>query len=144
MRGGHANRATFQDYNESVLHTATIPNIVSNLQNPFDMSNFAFIHGDWCGIPGGGVLKGPFDLILSSETIYNPSSYSPLCQIIHDTLAADGTALIAAKEYYFGSDLGGCVSDFEDTVNSSGFVCERVWKSADSGLDRVILRIRFK
>jgi hypothetical protein len=144
VRTGRANHATFQDYNESVLHTVTIPNIVSNLHNPSGMSNFAFVHGDWCGIPGNDVLKGSFDLILSSETIYNPASYSPLCQIIRDALAPDGMALIAAKEYYFGSDLGGCVSDFEDTVISFGFACERVWKSADSGLNRVILKIRFK
>lgn len=144
VKSGHANRATFQDYNESVLRTVTIPNLASNLQYPSSMSTFAFIHGDWCGIPGSDALKGPFDLILSSETIYNPSSYSPLCQIIHDVLALDGIALIAAKEYYFGSDLGGCISDFESTAISFGFVCERVWQSSDSGLNRVILQLRFK
>ena len=144
MKAGHANRATFQDYNESVLQTVTIPNLISNLQNPPDMSNIAFIHGDWHGIPGSDVLKGPFDLILSSETIYNPSSYSPLCQIIHDSLSPDGMTLIAAKEYYFGGDLGGCMSDFEGTARSFGFACERVWKSTGGGLNRVILSIRLK
>ena len=145
IREGRAKRVTFQDYNESVLRTTTIPNIVSNVQGiATEMSNFTFMHGDWHAISVGYTLKESFDLILSSETIYNPSSYLPLCRIIRDTLAKDGIALIAAKEYYFGSTLGGCMAGFEGAATSFGFSCERVWQSSDNGLNRVILKIQFK
>ena len=142
MRERGASRSTFQDYNEFVLRTVTIPNIVCSIGEMPELTNLTFIHGDWHAISCDNVLKGPFDLILSSETIYHPSSYSSLCQIIHDNFVRDGVALIAAKEYYFGNTLGGCMAGFEDVAMSFGLDCERVWQSCDNGLNRIILEIQ--
>jgi len=43
-----------------------------------------------------------YDLILTSETLYNVQSHLKLYQIIEKHLKPTGMALIASKTYYFG------------------------------------------
>ena len=62
--------------------------------------------------------SGPFELILSSETIYSLESTARLWRLLAVHLAPGGVALIAAKSYYFG--VGGSVAAFQALVAAEG------------------------
>lgn len=131
----------FQDYNEHVLRSVTLPNLLGNVQSAAPC-NYSFFCGDWDGLEG--LLLDSCDLLLSSETIYHPSSYSKISRIIASCLAPTGTALVAAKEYYFGNTLGGGLHEFAAHIVAGGELsCRRVWQSS-GGLLRGILEIRRK
>lgn len=131
----------FQDYNEHVLRSATLPNLLGNVQSAIPY-NYSFFCGDWEGLEG--LLSDSCDLLLSSETIYHPSSYSKLSRIITSCLAPTGTALVAAKEYYFGNTLGGGLHEFGAHIVAEGKLSvKRVWQSS-GGLSRGIFEIRRK
>lgn len=69
-----------------------------------------------------------FDVILSSETIYNPSNYKKICNIIKELLQSDGIAYIAAKSIYFG--VGGSTKEFSDYIlNDHVLQCEVCWST---------------
>ncbi|CAG8503927.1 16951_t:CDS:2, partial [Racocetra fulgida] len=88
----------FQDYNEDVLKLVTIPNILINtvLRPQSDeiseldieeetnclnqLKNSRFFKGDW------NELNEKYDIILSSETIYNLSSIPKLYNVIKHAL----------------------------------------------------------
>jgi len=50
-----------------------------------------------------------FDYILASETLYSPAAETMMLSLIKNHLAPGGTALLAARTFYFG--VGGGVSD---------------------------------
>ncbi|KAJ1953951.1 Histidine protein methyltransferase 1, partial [Linderina pennispora] len=108
-----------------------------------------FVSGDWSymqeAIESHG-RQNTFDLILTSETIYDTASYRKLHDLIAASLAkasqANGRppmALVAAKSIYFG--LTGSVLSFKKYVQARGvFVAETVWQSGGS-MNREILRL---
>jgi predicted nicotinamide N-methyase len=113
MRGAHV---TFQDFNIQVLRYSTFPNAVLNMDDKVksDFANGLFEHcvsigdynaefwaGDWKALATEWSEK-QFDLILSSETIYDSSSYSSFTKLVDQCLRLGGILLIAAKYQYFG------------------------------------------
>lgn len=74
----------------------------------------------------GGGCSGPFDLLLSSETIYSPEAAGRLWHLVRSHLAPGGTALVAAKSYYFG--VGGSVAAFQTLVTGEG-APEFTWRA---------------
>lgn len=115
---------TFHDYNEEVVDYFTLANILLNLKNQGMAvqevkrqvsSRVTLSSGDWSNFHP----SESFDLILSSETIYNQDYYPKLVSVIERCLspslgekkenlnnvnkeATNAVALIAAKTYYFG------------------------------------------
>ncbi|OMJ20312.1 Histidine protein methyltransferase 1 [Smittium culicis] len=92
-----------------------------------------------------------YDLILTSETIYDTESQISLYNCIHSLLrkpdnnlspsAFKPAAFVAAKSVYFG--LSGSVLSFIDLVNSKNhFKVTRVWNS-QSGIQRDILKLEW-
>ncbi|KAJ2610726.1 hypothetical protein H4S08_003479 [Coemansia sp. RSA 1365] len=115
-----------------------------------------FISGDWAKIESTMRNQGrehAFDLILTSETIYDTTSYKKLHDLLACMLArpvsnssADDfsvpAVLVAAKSIYFG--LTGSVLTFVQYVQKCGiFHIESVWQSRDS-MSREILRMTWK
>ena len=84
-----------------------------------------------------------YDLILTSETIYNPKNYHKLADFFVKHLATDGYILLGAKGYYFG--VGGSVVEFKKMLVEKypNLVCETVWTN-DKGVKREILKIKLK
>lgn len=89
-----------------------------------------------------------YDLILASETIYDPNSYKSHSDIFMELLHEDGHALVACKTMYFG--CGGDTLSFKSFIENqekliSGvsyrFQVSTVWESP-SGLNRQILQVR--
>ncbi|XP_064647973.1 histidine protein methyltransferase 1 homolog isoform X2 [Lineus longissimus] len=132
---------TFTDYNKEVLEKVTIPNTILNIEDPenSDLSSVSsrcqFLAGDWSYVQEQ--LDQRFDVILTSETIYNPANYKKLYNIMEKLLKDSGKIFIAAKTYYFG--VGGGTRDFEDMVKNLGEFSIKIVKLFEEGVQREIL-----
>ena len=83
--------------NSEVLEYFTIANLLLNIQNEeINKDRFDFYYGDWESF--GDCLKskpaafgnGLFDVILTSETIYNPESQRKLIKVFSSCLKPEG------------------------------------------------------
>lgn len=130
------DRVDFHDFNEPVIKYFTLANVQENC--PDLLGRCSFYSGDWADFD----VPYQYDLIVTSETIYNPSSYPKIARILHRFLrVGTGFCLLAAKNYYFG--CGGSILDFCQYLREryeSSFVCTSVWKTAE-GVPRQVVRI---
>ncbi|KAG9081450.1 hypothetical protein FRC06_005551 [Ceratobasidium sp. 370] len=106
-----------------------------------------FFSGPWDKFHTHSVLSDTdsYDLILTSETIYQLTSLPPLVRLLRDATGAGGqnVCLVAAKLVYFG--VGGGIKEFERALGEDGVKgrVESVWDHRD-GVGRSILRVRFE
>ncbi|XP_006872719.1 PREDICTED: histidine protein methyltransferase 1 homolog [Chrysochloris asiatica] len=161
-----AKEIHFQDYNSLVIDEVTVPNVVANStleeeendrNEPImkrgrksklaqELFKCRFFSGEWsefCGL----VLSSekPFvkyDLILTSETIYNPDYYSSLHQTFLKLLDKNGRVLLASKAHYFG--VGGGVHLFQKFVEERNVFETRTLEIIDEGLKRILIELTFK
>ena len=139
----------FQDYNSEVLKLFTIPNVVLNLnagsssidisKNPSVLGNVQgckFLSGDW---DSARSLLEPalFDVILTSETIYNIEAQKSLYELMKFSIKPSGVAFVAAKSYYFG--VGGGTDQFAEVVNEDGAFDISTVTTSSEGVKREIL-----
>ena len=120
----------FADFNDFVLHHATIPNAQANVcglrcENGVALDEVAtaralversvFAGGDWMGLSymlTNGKIRIPqqkdeggnrLDLILAAETTYTPASCEDTAYLMLKHLKMDvGVGLVATKRFYFG------------------------------------------
>lgn len=130
----------FQDYNRQVLELVTIPNAFDNI-NEKVYAKCRFMAGDWSTVLDH-LEECRYDIILTSETIYNTEGYQNLIKIFKRSLKNDGIVLVAAKTCYFG--LGGGTRQFEASLEADGTFESRVVFVTDSGVQREILELRRK
>ncbi|XP_008494003.1 histidine protein methyltransferase 1 homolog [Calypte anna] len=169
---GEAAKVHFQDYNSTVIEEITLPSLVANCTEcskmgsgdnrktgtppskrpkkvkclPDALTKCRFFSGEWSEVSqlllssNKGFSK--YDLILTSETIYNPDYYSAL----HDTLAQlldkNGRVYLASKIHYFG--VGGGIHLFEKFVEERNVFRSSIVKTIDKGLKRCIMEMVFK
>jgi len=132
----------FNDYNEDVINEVTVPNMLLNV--PTDAPETRFFSGDWKDLESKILEKEvkneeqKFDLILTSETIYNVENQKKLISIFRNYTKVGGEILVAAKSFYFG--VGGGVRQFEGLAKKSGLNVTTV-KKYEEGVTREILRI---
>ncbi|XP_071944900.1 histidine protein methyltransferase 1 homolog [Antedon mediterranea] len=147
----------FQDYNSEVLERLTVPNVIMNQQNRDDQKGVKnkkenqikqscrYFIGDWSDMTD--VLKtnnipNKYDVILTSETIYNVSYYERLHDLFSASLKPAGCVYVAAKTHYFG--VGGGTRVFEEfVIKKQMFNISCCWKN-NEGLQREILKLEFK
>jgi len=67
-------------------------------------------------LPTISISDEKFDVILTSETIYNPDNYEILHDVILKLLAPHGVCYLAGKSVYFG--VGGSMWAFREFVQS--------------------------
>jgi len=140
-----ANFVYFQDYNSEVIDVFTLPTVNASLKdNTIANANerVKFISGDWDAVACEIKEKEQFELILSSETIYNIEYYPKIRDFLSDLLAPKGKALFAAKTHYFG--VGGGTFDFVNFITDTGLFDIEVVKKIDEGLTREILQVTKK
>ncbi|XP_060682502.1 histidine protein methyltransferase 1 homolog [Hemiscyllium ocellatum] len=149
----------FQDYNGSVIEGVTLPNVALNEEEeeeeerpakrrraqgpePRPLSRCRFFSGDWSrfGDVHGGSFK--YDLVLSSETLYNPDSYGELHDALSSLLSQDGLVYLATKSHYFG--VGGGIHLFESFVKQKEVFDIQTVKVIDDGLQRCIATLSFR
>lgn len=100
-----------------------------------------FYAGDWAKFIDATKDDTKYDLILTSETIYNAENYGKLLNVFKTKLKSDGIALVAAKTYYFG--VGGGCRDFEKLIkDDSDFQSEVVFVVSEN-IRREILQVKF-
>ena len=139
------NSIIFQDLNQQVLKEITSKNVYINNINNY---NIRYISGDWqCPKLLKLIPANSFNLILSSETIYNYQSSINLLQLIKYSINKDNPkamALIAAKRYYFGLD--GSVNTFLTLVQQDKTLISQIVYTFDDGKSNIrdIIQITFK
>ncbi|XP_048510916.1 histidine protein methyltransferase 1 homolog isoform X3 [Athalia rosae] len=133
---GSAN-VHFQDYNAEVIKSITIPNVILNIGDKKRVrEQCAFFSGDWESF--SELESQKYDIILTSETIYNPDNQQKLYNVFKSKLKKNGMVYVAGKVYYFG--VGGGMRQFEELVSSEKkFFTETVWRSEEgSNLQYVV------
>ena len=80
-----------------------------------------------------------YDLILTSETIYEEVNYYKLLSIFDQLLEQNGLILLAAKIHYFG--VGGGLRSFEKSLPESKWTFRTVFENSDS-VKREIIEIK--
>ncbi|CAH4027278.1 unnamed protein product [Pieris brassicae] len=134
---------TFQDYNKEVLENITIPNVLLNIEDEnsreSEIQKCNFFCGDWKAFNDFLSNDEKYDVILTSETIYNLNNYDKLINLFEQRLSNNGVIYVAAKTYYFG--VGGGTRQFEKVIeNSATLTSEIVWKTT-CGIQREIIKI---
>lgn len=140
---------TFQDFNPEVLEYSTLPNTVLNT-NKSKLSRIPevchYLYGDWedirkkyyCDVESAK----KYDVILTSETIYEKSNQKKLLELMKCALKPNGTIYLAAKIHYFG--VGGGIVEFETLINlDKSFEIISVHKIT-GGVERQILVMKFR
>lgn len=114
--------------------------------SPDVLNRCRFFSGEWSQVSqlllNSNKPCSKYDIILTSETIYNPDYYSAL----HDTLAQlldrNGHVYLASKVHYFG--VGGGIYLFEKFIEEKNVFRTSIVKKIDQGLQRCIMEIAFK
>ncbi|KFU98759.1 Histidine protein methyltransferase 1, partial [Pterocles gutturalis] len=113
---------------------------------PDVLTKCRFFSGEWSEVSrlllSSNKPFSKYDVILTSETIYNPDYYSAL----HDTLAQllnkNGRVYLASKSLYFG--VGGGIYLFEEFIEERKVFRSSIVKTIDKGLQRCIMEMTFK
>lgn len=114
--------------------------------SPDVLTKCRFFSGEWSEVSqlllNSNKTFSKYDIILTSETIYNPDYYGAL----HDTLAQlldkNGRVYLASKYYYFG--VGGGIYLFEKFVEERKVFRTSIVKIINKGLQRCIMEMAFK
>uniref|UniRef100_A0A8C3JNR2 protein-histidine N-methyltransferase n=1 Tax=Calidris pygmaea TaxID=425635 RepID=A0A8C3JNR2_9CHAR len=114
--------------------------------SPDALTKCRFFSGEWSEVSrllsSSNKPFSKYDIILTSETIYNPDYYAAL----HDTLAQlldkNGRVYLASKAHYFG--VGGGIYLFEKFVEERNIFRTSIVKIIDKGLQRCIMEMAFK
>ncbi|XP_031160616.1 histidine protein methyltransferase 1 homolog [Sander lucioperca] len=112
-------------------------------QHPL-LAKCRFFSGDWSTFLALVKKEDPqpkYDIIFTSETIYNTACYPALHETLHKLLAPDGLVYLATKSHYFG--VGGGLHLFETFVEQRGiFSLDHLW-DREEGLQRHVVVLRF-
>ncbi|XP_029926729.1 histidine protein methyltransferase 1 homolog [Myripristis murdjan] len=104
-----------------------------------------FFSGDWTTFLALVLKEDPapkYDIVFTSETIYNTAYYPALHEVLHRLLAPDGLVYLATKSHYFG--VGGGLHLFKNFVEQKGiFSINHLW-DMEEGLKRHVVGLRFK
>lgn len=114
--------------------------------SPDALTKCRFFSGEWSEVSqlllNSNKTFSKYDIILTSETIYNPDYYGAL----HDTLAQlldkNGRVYLASKAHYFG--VGGGIYLFEKFVEERKVFRTSIVKIINKGLQRCIMEMAFK
>ncbi|XP_041645727.1 histidine protein methyltransferase 1 homolog [Cheilinus undulatus] len=109
------------------------------------LSKCRFFSGDWStflSLVQREDTQPKYDIIFTSETIYNTAYYPALHETLYKLLAPDGLIYLATKSHYFG--VGGGLHLFEKFVEQRGiFSLDHVW-DGEEGLQRHVVVLRLK
>lgn len=164
----NAERVHFQDYNSMVIEEITLPNVLVNYDQCDDndvggitepalkrcrkrgftqdmLSKCKFFSGEWSEFTElllSNEFSSKYDLILTSETIYNPDYYEALHDVLSRLLETNGCIYLATKAHYFG--CGGGVLLFTKFIEEKNVFKSRIVRVIDKGLKRFIIELVFK
>ena len=145
-----AGKVDFQDYDASVVRDLTTPVVKENIMRLTSSSSkrrARFFAGDW-GTLAEDILRpqgllNSYDVVLTTETIYDEVASVRLLACIKACLKPEGSVCyLAAKSFYFG--VGGGIAGFQKLVERDGTFQHRVLHTIDNGKSnrREILELR--
>lgn len=161
-----AIRVDFQDYNSTVIEQLTIPNVFLNCEEDDEdddddsspplkrkslnssqelLDHCGFFSGDWNSFLALMQKKASvpkYDIIFTSETIYNTDYYASLHSVFTDLLDRNGNVYLATKSHYFG--VGGGLHMFENFVEENNAFQIKYLKDVEEGLKRHVVSLSFK
>ena len=168
-----ASTVDFQDYNAAVLRLVTAPNVALNTSGLFsddadlqtiqhrlaedsvsiDVSTVSaksrFYSGSWESLKSllsnaQDASHQSYDVILTSETVYELDYIPSLVSLIRSLLAPGGYALVAAKASYFG--CSGSLHDFISIAKQQypSVTCETVFNTSNDAIPRSIIKVAFE
>ena len=143
LKKGQVSDLHLQDFNPEVIDHITKPNLHLNQgsQNNEIASQVRLFSGDWSDFLDKMSKESmKYDLILTSETIYEEANYYKLLSIFDQLLQSNGSILLAAKIHYFG--VGGGLRSFEKCLQSK-WTFRTVFENNDT-VKREIIEIRRK
>jgi len=123
----------FQDFNREVVEQTG-----RQLKKEKGVYNNRMFYGDWSDLMNI-IPSKYYDLILTSETIYNTGNYGKLVKLFDHALKPQGIIYLAAKVYYFG--VQGGIRQFEEFLTKTGLFNTRVIRVIDANVKREILEI---
>ncbi|NXD93368.1 MET18 methyltransferase, partial [Chaetorhynchus papuensis] len=114
--------------------------------SPDVLNRCRFFSGEWSQVSqlllSSNKHFSKYDIILTSETIYNPDYYSALHDTLSELLHKKGCVYLASKVHYFG--VGGGIYLFEKFIEKKNVFRTSMVKTIDQGLQRCIMKIAFK
>ncbi|NWW62402.1 MET18 methyltransferase, partial [Ifrita kowaldi] len=114
--------------------------------SPYMLNRCRFFSGEWSQVSqlllSSNKPFSKYDIILTSETIYNPDYYSALHDTLAELLDKNGCVYLASKVHYFG--VGGGIYLFEKFIEKKNVFRTSMVKTIDQGLQRCIMEIAFK
>lgn len=143
-----AKSVHFLDFNREVLDWFTLPNVIINMCDKvtsekrhlrYARGKSKFIAADWAVSDNLMARDLRFDLILSSETLYEKSRYQTLLTKLSERIQPTGEILIATKYNYFGNNGG--FPEFEQAVNNNGFFDLEIVHRIEGALVRLIIKL---
>jgi len=101
--------------------------------------------GSWQTWPDSSQDEQAYDLVLTSETVYELENLDSLCTLLQRAATTpapmpDQLTLVACKRVYFG--VGGGELAFKDKVEKKAEV-ENIWTSSQ-GVERTVMRVTWK
>ncbi|CAF0866503.1 unnamed protein product [Rotaria sordida] len=124
----------FQDFNREVVEQTG-----KQLKKSKENYNNRMFFGDWSDLINI-IPSKYYDIILTSETIYNIGNYEKLVKLFDHTLKSQGIIYLAAKVYYFG--VQGGIRQFEEFITKNSLFTTRVIRVIDANVKREILKIK--
>lgn len=98
-------------------------------------SKASLYYGDWSETP---LPSNHFDVILTSETIYNEGNYRKLGTLFEKCVKRGGKIIVGAKTHYFG--VGGGTRSFQEFVSSqTSLEKSKILKVINSPVQREII-----
>lgn len=96
--------------NVEVIKTVTIPNVLLNFDDRESvLKRCQFFCGDWESFTKLRSSNGDefvrYDLIFTSETIYNPDNHKKLYEVFKQRLKEDGIGQVHSSKCKFGFDF---------------------------------------
>ncbi|XP_010407660.1 histidine protein methyltransferase 1 homolog [Corvus cornix cornix] len=114
--------------------------------SPNVLNRCRFFSGEWSQVSqlllSSNKPFSKYDIILTSETIYNPDYYSALHDTLAELLDKNGCVYLASKVHYFG--VGGGIYLFEKFIEKKNVFRTNMVKTINQGLQRCIMEIAFK
>ncbi|KFZ65111.1 Histidine protein methyltransferase 1, partial [Podiceps cristatus] len=135
--GGRRNGKTSQPPSKRPRKAGALPDALTKCR---------FFSGEWSEVSqlllSSNKPFSKYDVILTSETIYNPDYYSALHDTLAQLLAKNGRVYLASKAHYFG--VGGGIHLFEKFTEERNVFRTSIVKTIDEGLQRCIMEMAFK
>ncbi|XP_043910253.1 histidine protein methyltransferase 1 homolog [Protopterus annectens] len=132
--------------NDYTDHHSTKRRKVAEVEQKNCQPRCRFFSGEWLSFLGlvmnTADLSDKYDIIITSETIYNVDNYPTLHDVLSHLLSEKGVVYVAGKTHYFG--VGGGIHLFESFVQEKNIFSVRTAKVIDEGLKRIILALTFK